>query len=162
MLKVLISSCLLGETVRYNGKNKLLENDILQQWIQQDKVISFCPEVAAGLSVPRTAAEISGGDGNDVLDGSASVTDKFGHNVTNEFINGAQLALSLCKQFDIKIAILSRRSPSCGNKVIYDGSFTGTTITGSGVTAALLQQNGIMVFNQTELTDAAKYMSNLR
>jgi len=60
MLKILVSSCLLGETVRYDGKNKLIENDILRLWVDQDRVISFCPEVSAGLPVPRTAAEIAG------------------------------------------------------------------------------------------------------
>lgn len=159
--KILVSSCLLGETVRYDGRNKLLENEILRQWIIQDRIISFCPEVAAGLTVPRIAAEISGGDGKNVLRGTGRVIDKSGHNVTDAFISGAMQALSLCKQFNIKIAILARRSPSCGNTTIYDGSFTGTTIKGAGVTAALLKQNEIHVFNQSELLEAETYLNTL-
>lgn len=162
MEKILVSSCLLGETVRYDGKNKLIENNILQQWINQQRVVSFCPEVAAGLSVPRIAAEISTGDGYEVIGGNAQVIDKAGHDVTHEFINGAQQALLACQQFDIKIAILSRRSPSCGNKTIYDGSFSGTLIPGAGVTAALLKQHGIEVFNQTELPEADIFLNTLK
>ena len=162
MNKILVSSCLLGEAVRYDGKDHLLKNKILEQWIRQNSVVSFCPEVAGGMSIPRIAAEIIDGDGHDVLAGTASVLDKSGNNVTHEFTTGAQLALSMCNQLDIKMAILSRRSPSCGNKTIYDGSFTGSRISGAGVTAALLQQNGIRVFSQTELHDAAKFMSKLQ
>lgn len=159
MKKILVSSCLLGESVRYDGKNQLVEHKILQQWIQQNRVVSFCPEVAGGLPVPRIAAEITGGSGHDVLSGSATVLDKTGVNVTDAFISGAKLALSVCKQFDIKIAVLARRSPSCGNKTIYDGTFSGTTISEAGVTVALLQQNAIHVFNQTELEKAAKFIN---
>lgn len=161
MERILVSACLLGEAVRYDGKNNKVDDDLLQQWIDQHRVVSFCPEVAAGLAVPRIAAEISGGDGNDVLAGSAIVIDKTGHNVTGEFITGAQLALSICQQFDIKLAVLARRSPSCGNNLIYDGSFNGTTLSGVGVTTALLQQHDIRVFNQTELADAADFISQI-
>ena len=160
MEKILVSSSLLGEAVRYDGKNQLVKHNILQQWIQQDRVISFCPEVAGGLAVPRTPAEITGGVGDDVLYGTAKVIDKSAHDVTTEFINGAQLALTKCKQLNIKVAILSRRSPSCGNTSIYDGTFSGSIIEGAGVTAALLQQNGIRVFNQTEIDDAAKFLNH--
>ncbi len=158
MQKILVSSCLLGELVRYDGKNKLIENSLLNSWIENNRVMSFCPEVSGGLPVPRIAAEIIGGDGNNVLAGSATVVDKVGNNVTDEFLSGAQQALSLCKKHNITIAILSKRSPSCGNKLIYDGSFNNQLREGAGVTAALLQQNGIRVFNQSELEDAARYI----
>ena len=156
MQKILVSSCLLGELVRYDGKNKHIENKLLNSWIENNRVMSFCPEVSGGLPVPRIAAEIIGGDGNNVLAGSATVVDKAGNNVTDEFLSGAQQALSLCEKHNITIAILSKRSPSCGNKLIYDGSFNNQLREGAGVTAALLQQNGIRVFNQSELVDAAR------
>jgi len=67
----------------------------------------------------------------------------------------------MCRQHAIKVVILARRSPSCGNNQIYDGSFTGSLISGAGVTAALLQQNGIKVFNQTELSKADRFINTL-
>ncbi len=161
MHKILVSACILGESVRYDGKNNLLKNDSLHQWISQERVIPFCPEVACGMPVPRRAAEINGGDGHDVLAGSATVIDNAGFDVTDEFKSGAQQALAACNRHNIKIAILAQRSPSCGNNTIYDGSFSGTTIAGSGVTAALLTQHGIKVFNQTELHEAAHYLKEL-
>jgi len=155
--KILVSACLLGEKVRYDGNNLLVENPVLLQWIKQRRVISFCPEVAAGLPTPRIAAEISGGDGNSVLAGEAHVIDKSGEDVTQLFITGAKLALSLCQQWGIEVAILARRSPSCGDQTIYNRKFSATLIQGTGVTAALLSQNGIRVFNQTTINDALMY-----
>ncbi len=161
MQKILISACLLGEAVRYDGKHQQQHHKILHQWIQQQRVISFCPEVAGGLPVPRVAAEIVGGDGIDVLSGRASVMDKAGENISEAFIRGAQSALAICKQHHIKMAILARRSPSCGNQLIYDGTFSGTIISGMGVTAALLKQHDIWVFNQDSFEDAAMYLNKL-
>ncbi len=159
MNKILVSACLLGETVRYDGKSNYLDNHCLTQWQQQDMLISFCPEVSAGLPIPRIAAEINHGDGYAVIQGTATVIDKKGNDLTAEFITGAKLALETCKTFDIKIAILAQRSPSCGNHTIYDGTFNRVTISGSGVTTALLQKNGIRVFNQTELDKVAQFIS---
>ncbi|MCP4075215.1 MAG: DUF523 domain-containing protein, partial [Gammaproteobacteria bacterium] len=117
MQKILISSCLLGEAVRYDGKHQCQHHKVLKEWINQHRVISFCPEVAGGLPVPRVAAEILGGDGTDVLSGRAKVMDKTGKNVTEVFIKGAHSALSACNQHHIKLAILARRSPSCGDRL---------------------------------------------
>ncbi len=161
MHKILVSACLLGETVRYDGKSNLKSDIWLQQCIAQARVISFCPEVSAGMSVPRSAAEIVNGDGYDVLSGDASVIDNTGINVSDKFIRGAEKALAQCQRYNIRIAILAQRSPSCGNKTIYDGSFSSKTRTGPGVTAALLTQNEIQVFNQTELIAAADYLKKL-
>lgn len=161
MQKILVSACLLGEKVRYDGKNNLLINDCLDHWITQDRVISFCPEVAGGMTIPRKAAEIYGGDGHDVLAGTATVIDNSGKNVTDQFKSGAQQALAKCRRYDIKLAIMAMRSPSCGNAVIYDGTFNGILQNGAGVTAALLTQHDIRVFNQTELNEAIKYLKVL-
>lgn len=158
MKKILISACLLGQNVRYDGANKLLQNDIIQRWIDQARLIPFCPEVAGGLPVPRRAAEIKQGDGYSVLQGKAEVMNNSGKNVTAEFICGAQQTLAICHKYSIKMAILTARSPSCANREIYDGSFLGNTISGSGVTAALLTQHGIRVYNQHELVDAEYFM----
>ena len=154
MNKILLSACLLGERVRYDGQSKTLRNTVLDKLLSQDRVISFCPEVAGGLSVPRAAAEIHAGDGAAVIAKLASVKTKDGTDVSEFFLSGARQALALCREHDIRVAVLTESSPSCGSSQIYDGSFTRSTIPGSGVTAALLAQNGIKVFNQHQLEEA--------
>ncbi len=151
MEKVLVSSCLLGKRVRYDGKSLPASGSILEQWIATGKVISVCPEVDAGMSIPRAPAEISKGDGYGVWGGTAIVVDNAGMDVTAYFKKGAQMALELCKQHNIKVAVLTENSPSCGSSAIYDGSFTGKKIEGVGVTAALLRKNGIKVFSRHDL-----------
>lgn len=152
--KILISACLLGRRVRYDGKTLAVSSQILQQWLKADRVVTICPEADAGMGVPRLPAEITGGDGFDVLSGYANVVNEVGLDVTDKFILGANLALSLCQQHDISVAVLSESSPSCGSTTIYDGHFRRHKITGKGVTVALLEKNGIQVFNQFELEKA--------
>jgi uncharacterized protein YbbK (DUF523 family) len=110
-------------------------------------VVPVCPEVAGGLPIPRPAAEIVGGDGQDVLEGRARVRTRDGKDVTDAFLTGAELALQTALRFAIKTAVLQPRSPSCGSSQIYDGTFRGGLLTGQGVTAALLTRNGIDVFS---------------
>ena len=154
MNKVLISACLLGDRVRYDGHSKLLNASILGSLLEQDRVIKFCPEVGGGLSVPRPKAEIQGGDGIDVLSNRVKVKTCDGEDVSDQFIAGAQQALALCRQHEISVAILTELSPSCGSQKIYDGSFSRNARAGDGVTAALLKQNGIQVFDQHQLEQA--------
>jgi len=158
MNKILLSACLLGKPVRYDGKSKTLHNATLDQLLSQDRVISFCPEVAGGLPVPRATAEIQAGDGAAVIAKQASVKTQDGTNVSEYFLSGAQQALALCRQHEITVAILTESSPSCGSGRIYDGSFRRNAIPGKGVTAALLAQNGVRVFNQHQLEEALKYL----
>lgn len=68
---ILVSSCLAGLKVRYNGTHCLDEK--VAKLIEEKKAVAVCPEVLGGLSTPREPAEIIGGDGNDVLDGKAKV-----------------------------------------------------------------------------------------
>ncbi len=154
MNKILISTCFLGKKVRYNGNPLLISDNIIDKWNSEKRIISVCPEVDAGMSIPRSPAEILKGDGNDVLSGNAFVYNKNGQDVTDYFINGAKIALSLCKQHDIKIALLKESSPSCGSTSIYDGSFKGNLIKGVGVTTALLKKNGIQVFSEFSISEA--------
>lgn len=161
MEKILISSCLIGCNVRYHGGNANVDNQILEEFKSQKRLISICPEVSAGLEVPRTSSEIVGGSGIDVINGRAEVISRIGENKTDAFIQGANNALDIAKKFDIKIAILKKNSPSCGNKSIYDGSFSGNIIKGSGVTSSLLSDNGIKVFNETELQEVKKFIKRL-
>ena len=163
MKKVLISACLLGEKVRYDGKSLFTCSDILQEWIDDGRVVSICPEVSAGMSIPRASVEISGGEGNDVLSGRISVIENNGKDVTGKFLTGANNALALCIENNIDVAVLADFSPSCGSSSIYDGDFSGTKIDGAGVTAALLTVNGIKVFSQYQLAEANKRLqSDLR
>lgn len=161
MKKILISACLLGRKVRYDGKSATLASDILNQWAKEGRLVPICPEVAGGLSVPRPAAEIIAGSGEDVLDLRARLTTKSGEDVTAEFVAGAKRALELARRQGVRMAILKARSPSCGSLQIYDGTFTGQKRAGQGVTAALLVRHGIAVFSEERLEEAARYFDEL-
>jgi len=154
MNKILISACLLGQPVRYDGNAKLQRHPGLEALLAQDRVVGFCPEVAGGLPVPRAAAEIQSGDGAAVIAGSVRVTTRDGSDVTRFFLAGAEQALALCREHRIAVAVLTESSPSCGSGQIYDGSFSRNAVAGSGVTTALLRANGIEVFSHKQL-DAA-------
>jgi uncharacterized protein YbbK (DUF523 family) len=160
-MKLLVSACLLGQKVRYDGSDKDQKSALLNELIAQDRVVTICPEVAGGLGVPRLAAEIQNGTGNDVLNEQAQVIDSSGQDVTVEFVSGARQALALAQQHNVSAAILKARSPSCGNVQIYDGTFSKRLIDGSGVTAALLEQHGIKVFNEDEIAAALDYAANI-
>ncbi|PIZ04916.1 MAG: DUF523 domain-containing protein [Gammaproteobacteria bacterium CG_4_10_14_0_8_um_filter_38_16] len=158
MEKILISGCLLGQKVRYHGGDAFCDDLIIKKWQQEDRLIAICPEVSAGLSVPRESSEIVGGTGIDVLRKSAKVLSHTGFDKTEAFIKGAKHALTVALKYNIKIAILKKNSPSCGNTTVYDGTFSGTVTAGSGVTAALLKENGMRVFNDDQLHEALEYL----
>ena len=161
MHKVLVSACLLGNPVRYDGGDLQSTDAILAQWLREGRVVSFCPEVAGGLPTPRPPAEIVGGDGAAVLAEHAQVLDCHGQDVSASFLSGARQALALCQAQQIRVAVLTDRSPSCGSSLTYDGSFTGTRLPGQGVTTALLEQQGIRVFSQHQIPQAAAYLAGL-
>lgn len=161
MRKILISACLLGEKVRYNGTAIDCLSEILNNWINQARLVPFCPEVAAGMTIPRAPAEIVPGNDFDFLQRESSVLNNAGENVSEYFLKGAKTALDLCIKNNIDIAILTESSPSCGSTTIYDGTFSGVKITGEGVTTALLRQKGILVFNQFSIEDAERALKKL-
>ena len=146
MPKILISSCLLGNKVRYDGNGNYQDNVRLHVWVKAGNVIAVCPEVAGGLPTPRPPAEIQ-------QDTKRVITIN-GDDVTAEYVAGAERALALAKQHTIKVAILKAKSPSCGVKQVYDGSHSRKLIPGQGITAALLSEHGVQVFDETEI-DAA-------
>ncbi len=160
MRKILVSACLLGNPVRYDGQSRTLENRELEVLVEQERVIAFCPEVAGGLPVPREAAEIQHGDGVSVIDRLTRVISVNGNDVTDYFLRGAHLALKLCQQHHISVAILTESSPSCGSSQVYDGNFNGTTLRGVGVTTALLQKHGISVFSQYQIQAARNSLAD--
>jgi len=155
MQKILVSRCLLGHRVRYDG-GASGPFDQLQAWLDEGRVVPLCPEVAGGLPTPRAAAEIAGGQGSEVLEGKVSVITTEGEDVSAQFLSGARQALALVQKHDIHIAVLKANSPSCGNLLTYDGTFTGVKVSGEGVTAALLRRHGVQVFSELELAEAAK------
>jgi uncharacterized protein YbbK (DUF523 family) len=151
--KILVSACLLGEPVRYDAKSNSVNHDLMGQWQREGRFVSICPEVQGGLSTPRAPAEIQSGSGADVLIGQARIKTVEGDDVTPAFLDGAQKAVQRAISQGCKLALMSARSPSRGNNQIYNGQFSGELIEGQGVTASLLEQNGIKVFNQNQLLE---------
>lgn len=140
-MKILVSACLLGKNCKYNGGNNL--NQGVLEFIEGQEVIGVCPEQLGGLSTPRLPAEIVAG----------LVTNKEGVSVDAEFRKGAQTALAAALEKKVDLAILQSRSPSCGVKEIYDGSFSGKKIKGQGVFAKLLSAHGIKVLDAEDVAE---------
>ena len=140
-MKILVSACLLGKNCKYNGGNNLNQNVL--DFIEGHEVIGVCPEQLGGLATPRLPAEIVEG----------VVTNKEGVSVDAEFRKGAQEALAAALENKVDLAILQSRSPSCGVKEIYDGSFSGKKIKGQGVFAKLLSAHGIKVLDAEDVTE---------
>ncbi|SEG94633.1 Uncharacterized conserved protein YbbK, DUF523 family [Thermomonospora echinospora] len=162
MEKILVSGCLMGQRVRYDGRDKLRDDELLNRWRAEGRLVSCCPEVGGGLPVPRRPAEITGaGGGPAVLDGTARVLTDTGEDVTDAFLLGAHRALETARQANARLAVLKESSPSCGSTRIYDGAFTGHLSPGTGVTTALLERHGIRVFSETALSEAAAYLHRL-
>ena len=138
-MKIMISACLMGENCKYNGGNNLSEKVL--EYVKGHDIITVCPEVMGGLPTPRIPAEIV----------NSVVTTKDGRNVDKEFRAGAEIALQIAKENQVDLVILQSRSPSCGPKQIYDGSFSGKKIDGQGVFAKLLIENGFRVIDVEDL-----------
>lgn len=160
MQKVLVSRCLLGHLVRYDGGSHG-PFDLLSRWHAQGRIVALCPEVAGGLPTPRPPAEIPGGQGGEVLDRLNRVFTVDGEDVSEAFLLGAEAAVELVRRHDIRMAVLKARSPSCGNLENYDGRFNGNRVAGEGVTAAALKRMGVLVFNEDELDRAAVCLAGL-
>ena len=138
-MKIMVSACLMGENCKYNGGNNL--NEKMLEYVKGHEVISVCPEVMGGLPTPRIPAEIVNG----------VVTAKDGRNVDKEFRTGAEIALQIAIDNQVDLVILQSRSPSCGPKQIYDGSFSGKRIDGQGVFAKMLLENGFQILDVEDL-----------
>ncbi len=160
-MKILVSSCLLGEDVRYDGNNSSIafnpkfsfsSKELFMDILCENEIYSFCPEVAGGLGIPRTPAEIVNNEKPFI------VKNEDGLDVTINFLLGAKKALDICKEENIKVALLKANSPSCGNIKIYDGTFSNNLIDGQGLTARLLKDNDIEVFNEEQLKELSKFI----
>lgn len=152
--KILVSACLLGQPVRYNGRALTLESELLESWKAQGIVVPLCPEVAAGLPTPRPPAEIEPEQRAEaVVSGKARIVDIDGEDVTEAFLSGAQIALDTARAHGCDYALLTDGSPSCGSSFIYSGHHDGVRREGQGITAALLSRAGIKVFAQHQIRD---------
>jgi uncharacterized protein YbbK (DUF523 family) len=162
MEKILVSACLLGAKVRYHGGDAASDHPILRRWLAEGRLVVACPERDGGLSTPRPAAEIVGGDGHAVVARLATVTTSNGADVTGAFRKGAEVALQLVQHHRIRLAVLKDGSPSCGSSSIYDGTFSGTRHDGRGVTAALLESHGVRVFSDAAIDAADAWLDELK
>lgn len=151
--KILVSACLLGFKVRYNGSGKPLVAQTLQRWEHEQRLVTHCPELAAGLATPRLPAELNGGDGDAALSGQARILESDGKDVTQSYLLAAWLALKTAKENDCRFALMTDGSPTCGSTKVYDGRFQGNTVPGQGVAAALLRLHGIEVFAENQLME---------
>lgn len=140
-MNVLVSACLLGVNCRYNGIPQA-DEAVAELLTRKDiTLIPVCPEQLGGLPTPRTPSERV----------AERVMDEQGNDRTEAFVRGAQEALRLAKLYGCEIAILKERSPSCGSRFVYDGTFSHTQVPGDGVCAGLLKKNEICVFGERDL-----------
>ena len=140
-MKIMVSACLLGENCKYNGGNNLSPELVRLQG--GHTVIPVCPEVLGGLPTPRIPAEIVNG----------KVLNRNGDSVDEAFRKGAEKALEMAMKEKPDLIILQSRSPSCGVKEIYDGTFSGRKIPGQGVFAELLKEAGFNVIDVEDLPE---------
>ena len=138
-MKILVSACLMGQNCKYNGGNNYSEK--VMEFVTGHEVIAVCPESLGGLPIPRVPSEIKDG----------TVINREGVSVDKEFREGAQKALKIALDNNVDLAILQSRSPSCGTKEVYDGTFSGTKIPGKGIFAQLLADAGIKTVDPEDL-----------
>ncbi len=132
-MKVLVSACIMGENCKYNGKNN--RNDAVIAFLKDKEVVRICPELLAGMPIPRPCAELVNG----------VVTDDSGRNVDAAYRRAVELAMSGIRPEEFDLVILQSRSPTCGVNQIYDGSFTGRLVPGQGLFAKALMERGCKV-----------------
>lgn len=138
-MKVLVSACLVGRNCKYSGGNNYSQK--VMDFLKDKEVIEVCPEVLAGMSIPRPRVEILNG----------KLIDEFGNDVDEKYRNGVAKALKQIEGQDIDLAILQSRSPTCGVKQIYDGTFSGKLLDGQGVLAEALIKAGYKVMDLEDL-----------
>ena len=131
--KILVSACLLGINCKYNGENNY--SDEVIDFLKDYEIIPVCPEILGGLSTPRKPSEIK--------ENKIYTIDK--KDVTKNYQKGAEETLKIAKLLGVKKALLKAKSPSCGNGLIYDGTFNNKLIEGDGITTQLLKENDIEV-----------------
>ncbi|GKY88394.1 DUF523 domain-containing protein [Sinisalibacter aestuarii] len=160
MDKILVSACLAGQPVRWDGAAKTLSHCLMTRWQGQGRLVALCPELAGGLAVPRRPAEIApGATGEQVLDGAARILDDRGDDLTAAFRAGAEAAVALARAEGCRFALLIDGSPSCGSREVHDGRFAGRRVAGEGVMAAALRRAGVQVFTPADMARLAAALS---
>ena len=129
-MKILVSACLLGENCKYNGGNNYAP--AVAEFVTGKDVLTVCPEMMAGMGCPRTPIEI--------VDGI--LMDRDGNNVDALMRKAVVDSMEFIRKEEIQCAILQSRSPTCGVNQVYDGSFSGKLISGSGIFAQALKDAG--------------------
>lgn len=138
-MKILVSACLLGENCKYNGGNNY--SSAVAEFVKDKEDLTICPEMMAGMGCPRTPIEI--------VDGV--VMDRKGNNVDAAMREAVERAMELIRKEEIQCAILQSRSPTCGVNQIYDGSFSGKLVSGSGLFAQALKDAGYRVMDAEDI-----------
>lgn len=138
MKKILVSACLVGDKVRYDGKGKFVPN--VHDLKEHFELVLVCPEFAALNKAPRLKMEVVNG----------RIIDEDGKDHTESLNTSIDEIVRLCKYLGITVAVLKARSPSCGNKEIYDGTFSKKLIDGQGLLVRALSKAGIFVYNEDE------------
>lgn len=145
--KVLVSACILGANCKYNGENNF--NAEIVELLKGREIVSVCPEALSGAGTPRPPAEIREG----------KVYDIYGRDVDELYRKGTERALRAISCEDIVCAILQPRSPTCGVREIYDGTFTGKLIEGRGIFARALADTGIPVYDADDVENIKKVLA---
>ena len=140
-MRILISGCLLGVCCRYDGASK--PHPLAEELSKKHELVPVCPEQLGGLATPRLPAERQGD----------RIVAKSGVDVTAQYRRGAEESLKICRLLGCDAAVLKERSPSCGSGEIYDGTVTGTLVSGNGVTAELFLEHGIPVYGESQLSE---------
>jgi uncharacterized protein YbbK (DUF523 family) len=139
----LVSACLAGVNCRYDGGNCRVR--WVEDLVSRGRALALCPEVLGGLGVPREPCEIRTGEG-----GSRFALTRSGADYTDRFRAGACRTLEIVQAYGINSAVLKSRSPSCGLRLVYDGTFSGSLAVGMGITAYLLRRHGVRIFSEVD------------
>lgn len=143
MKGVLVSKCLLGDNVRYDGDHCKLRQDYLSRLKSKFELFPICPEVMAGLGVPREPIELK----------NNLIIDQVGNDKTSLFTPVKMELEKLIQEKQIKYALLKEFSPSCGSNKIYDGTFSGKIIDGQGIITKFLLDLGLEIFSEEEIEE---------
>ena len=157
-ITIMMSACLLGVKCNFKGgysydftRNSHFWSKLLEKY----NIIPICPEQMGGLPTPRVPSELLD-KASFVEAGKGIIINKTGTDVTVNFVKGAEEVLRLAKLYNVKMAVLKTKSPSCGVKTVYDGSFSGVLIPGMGYTAYLLNKNNMKVIDEADFCEAEK------
>ena len=135
-IEYVVSACLAGCKCRYDGKDNLCPK--VKQLVEEGRAITVCPEVMGGMTTPRIPSERKDG----------KVINSNGDDNTACFVKGVEKSIEIVKEHNIKKAILKAKSPSCGNKYIYDGTFSRTLVEGKGMLAEKLTELGLEIYDE--------------